>query len=73
MWGEGARSGIDIDQRFAMLYVIDKHGKVRHAQLLPNVEAALAAATTTDRAGQELSCSDSPMMMPSGPRRKQRR
>ncbi|MDQ3964822.1 MAG: nuclear transport factor 2 family protein [Actinomycetota bacterium] len=51
MWGKGTRSGVDIDQRFAMLYEIDKRGKVVHAQLLPDVDAAFAAATTSEHGG----------------------
>lgn len=45
MWGKGTRSGIEVDQRFAMLYTIrpdDK--KAVHAQLFPDVAAAIAAA-----------------------------
>ncbi len=47
MWAKGARSGIDIDQRFAMLYTIRREDrKVIHAKLFPDVEAAVAAAET---------------------------
>jgi ketosteroid isomerase-like protein len=46
MWAKGARSGIGIDQRFAMLYSIrPEDRKVTHAQLLPDVEAAIESGS----------------------------
>jgi ketosteroid isomerase-like protein len=51
MWAKGARSGVDIDQRFAMLYETDEGGKVVLAQLLPDVEAAMAVAQASEAAG----------------------
>lgn len=51
MWAKGTRSGIDIDQRFAMLYETDESGKVVLAQLLPDVEAAMAVAQASEAAG----------------------
>jgi hypothetical protein len=51
MWGKGTRSGIGIDQRFAMLYKIrPEDGKAIHAQLLPDVETAIERGS---RLGQE--------------------
>ncbi len=46
MWAKGTRSGIGIDQRFAMLYTIrPEDRKITHAKLFPDVEAAVAAAS----------------------------
>ena len=50
MWAKGARSGVDIDQRFAMLYEIDEGGDVVLARLLPDVETAFAVATESEAA-----------------------
>ena len=48
MWAKGTRSGIGIDQRFAMLYRLRPGDrKVLHAQLFPNVEAAISAAESS--------------------------
>jgi ketosteroid isomerase-like protein len=45
LWGKGKRSGAEVDQRFAMLYTVrPEDGKVVHAQLLPNLAAAIAMA-----------------------------
>ena len=45
MWAKGTRSGIGVDQRFAMLYTIrPEDKKIVHAQLLPDVAAAIAVA-----------------------------
>ncbi len=46
VWAKGTRSGIGIDQRFAMLYTIrPEDRKITHAKLFPDVEAAVAAAS----------------------------
>jgi hypothetical protein len=48
LWGKGTRSGIEIDQRFAMVYTVDpKLGKVLHARLLPDLATALAEAESS--------------------------
>ena len=48
MWAKGTRSGVEIDQRFAMLYLIRPDDrKVAHAQLLPDLEAAIAIAESS--------------------------
>jgi ketosteroid isomerase-like protein len=45
MWAKGTRSGVEIDQRFAMLYTIRADDqKVAHARLLPDVATAVALA-----------------------------
>jgi ketosteroid isomerase-like protein len=45
LWGKGRRSGVEVDQRFAMAYTVRlEDGKVVRAQLLPNVQAAISAA-----------------------------
>lgn len=45
MWAKGTRSGIEIDQRFAVLYIIrSEDKKVVHAQLLPDVTTAISVA-----------------------------
>lgn len=45
LWGKGARSGIEVEQRFAFLYTVrPEDGKVTHAQLFPDLAAAIAAA-----------------------------
>ena len=45
LWGKGRRSGVGVDQRFAMLYDLrPEDGKVIRAQLLPNVGAAISLA-----------------------------
>jgi ketosteroid isomerase-like protein len=45
LWGKGRRSGVEVDQRFAMLYTVrPEDGKVLHAQLLPDVGAAISLA-----------------------------
>ncbi len=44
LWGKGRRSGVEVDQRFAMAYAVRlEDGKVVHARLLPNVQAAISA------------------------------
>jgi ketosteroid isomerase-like protein len=49
MWAKGTRSGIGVDQRFAMLYEIRPDDqKIVHAKLFPDVEAAVAAAAEAD-------------------------
>jgi ketosteroid isomerase-like protein len=41
-WGKGRRSGVEIDQRAALLYTFrESDGKVVRAQLFPNVQAAM--------------------------------
>jgi ketosteroid isomerase-like protein len=48
MWATGTRSGLEVDQRFAMLYRFrPQDEKVVHAQLLPDVAAAIAAAESS--------------------------
>jgi ketosteroid isomerase-like protein len=48
MWAKGTRSGIGVDQRFAMLYTLrPEDRKVLHAQLFPSVEAAISAAESS--------------------------
>lgn len=45
MWAQGTRSGIGVDQRFAMLYEIRPGDqKIAHAKLFPDVDTAVAAA-----------------------------
>jgi ketosteroid isomerase-like protein len=45
MWAKGTRSGIDVDQRVAMLYRYrPEDNMVVEAALFPDVDAALAAA-----------------------------
>ena len=52
MWAKGTRSGIGIDQRFAMLYTIQPEDrKITHAKLFPDVEAAVAAAASRSSEG----------------------
>ena len=44
-WATGTRSGLEVDQRFAMLYAVrPEDGKIVHARLLPDVQTAIAAA-----------------------------
>ena len=46
--GKGRRSGAEVDQRFAMLYVVrPEDGKVASAQLLPDVAAAVSVAESS--------------------------
>jgi ketosteroid isomerase-like protein len=45
LWGVGRESGAAVDQLFAMLYTIGPDGKASSAQLLPDMEAAVRAAT----------------------------
>ena len=48
LWGKGRRSGAEVDQRFAMLYAVrSEDGKVTHAQLLPDIAAAISAAESS--------------------------
>lgn len=42
--GTGARSGIEVDQRFAVLYALGEDGRVTSARLFPDVAEASAAA-----------------------------
>jgi ketosteroid isomerase-like protein len=45
MWATGQRSGIEVDQRFAMLYTVrPEDGKFTHAQLLPDLATAISMA-----------------------------
>ena len=45
MWGKGRRSGVEVDQRFAMLYALrPEDGKVTSGQLLAGVAAAISVA-----------------------------
>jgi ketosteroid isomerase-like protein len=44
MWATGTRSGLEIDQRFAMLYTVrPEDTRIAHAKLFPDVAAAIAA------------------------------
>jgi ketosteroid isomerase-like protein len=48
VWAKGTRSGIGVDQRFAMLYAIRPDDKlIIHAQLLPDVETAISVAESS--------------------------
>jgi ketosteroid isomerase-like protein len=48
MWAKGTRSGIRVDQRFAMLYTLrSEDRKVLHAQLFPDVKTAISAAESS--------------------------
>jgi ketosteroid isomerase-like protein len=50
VWATGMRSGLEVDQRFAMLYAVrPEDGKVVHAQLLPDVATAIAAGEAATR------------------------
>jgi ketosteroid isomerase-like protein len=50
LWGKGARSGAEVDQRFAMLYTLrPEDGKVVRTRLFPDVAAALSAAGGPER------------------------
>ena len=45
LWGKGQRSGVEVDQRFAMLYTFRlDDGKIVRAQLFPDVAAATSEA-----------------------------
>lgn len=45
LWGKGQRSGVEVDQRFAMLYTFrPQDGKIIRAELLPDVAAAISVA-----------------------------
>jgi ketosteroid isomerase-like protein len=45
LWGKGQRSGVEIDQRFAMLYTFrPEDGKITRAQLLPDVATGISVA-----------------------------
>ena len=52
MWAKGTRSGIGVDQRFAMLYRfrLDDR-KILHAQLFPDVETAISAGESSASLG----------------------
>jgi ketosteroid isomerase-like protein len=48
LWGKGRRSGVEVDQRFAMLYALrPEDGKVTSGQLLAGVAAAISAAESS--------------------------
>jgi ketosteroid isomerase-like protein len=48
LWGKGRRSGVEVDQRFAMLYALrPEDGKVTCGQLLAGVAAAISAAESS--------------------------
>ncbi len=48
LWGKGKRSGVEVDQRFAMLYAVrPEDGKVVRAQLLPDLAAAISMAQSS--------------------------
>jgi ketosteroid isomerase-like protein len=48
LWGKGQRSGAEVDQRLAFLYALRPgDGKVLHAQLLPDVAAAISVAESS--------------------------
>ena len=48
LWGKGKRSGVEVDQRFAMLYAVrPEDGKVVRAQLLPDLAVAISMAQSS--------------------------
>jgi ketosteroid isomerase-like protein len=48
LWGKGQRSGVEVDQRFGMLYTFRlEDGKISRAQLLPDVAAAFSVAESS--------------------------
>jgi ketosteroid isomerase-like protein len=48
LWGKGRRSGVEVDQRFAMLYALrSEDGKVTSGQLLAGVAAAISVAESS--------------------------
>jgi ketosteroid isomerase-like protein len=48
LWGQGKRSGAEVEQRFAFLYTVrPKDRKVIRAQLLADVTTALSAAESS--------------------------
>ena len=51
MWATGTRSGVEVDQRFAMLYAVRPDGKIVQAQLLPDVATAIAIAESAGERG----------------------
>jgi hypothetical protein len=49
LWGKGKSSGVEVDQRFAFLYTIRlEDEKVTLAQLLPDVDTAIALAQSEE-------------------------
>ncbi len=48
LWGKGRRSGVEVDQRFAMLYVLGPEDrKVTRAQLFPDVTTAMSVVRSS--------------------------
>jgi ketosteroid isomerase-like protein len=48
MWAKGTRSGLEVDQRFAMLYAFRaEDDKIVHAQLFPDMATAISAADSS--------------------------
>jgi ketosteroid isomerase-like protein len=48
VWAKGTRSGLGVDQRFAMIYAFRPDDeKILYAQLLPDVATAMAAAKSS--------------------------
>lgn len=48
LWGKGRRSGVEVDQRFAMLYTFrPEDGRIIRAQLFPDVAGAISAAESS--------------------------
>lgn len=48
LWGKGQQSGVEVDQRFAMLYAFRlEDGKIISVQLFPDLAAAHSAAGST--------------------------
>ena len=48
VWAKGTRSGIEIDQRFAMLYTIRPEDKrIVHAELLPDTATAISTGESS--------------------------
>lgn len=48
LWGKGQRSGVEIDQHFAMLYTLRaEDGKIIRAQLFPDAAMASKAAESS--------------------------
>ena len=48
LWGKGTRSGVEVDQRFAFLYVFaPEEDEILSARLLPDVATAIAEAESS--------------------------
>jgi ketosteroid isomerase-like protein len=48
LWGKGRQSGVEVDQRFGLLYTLrDSDDKIVRCQLFPSLAAAMAAAAAS--------------------------